>query len=547
MPIISVRGAFAAALFLCSIVIGLADSPRAFAQTAPSIRATLPALTPRGAWSANVLYSADDLVIARGSTWRALLPNKGRVPGQTAPSSAAIWQLFAAGLNPLGAWLGSTKYQPDDLVTYLGSTWRAKLTNVNLPPAAHPGFWEQLAAKGDTGATGATGPQGAKGATGAKGAKGAKGATGATGARGATGAQGPKGDTGTQGVQGPAGPNTVADGSLSAPSINFAANSGSGIFAPEAGKIALAEGGALFLHNIGSFNTAVGLHALEVGASGVGNAALGQNALSQTTSGNQNIAAGFAALGSNTTGSDNTGLGFNALGFNNTGSGNIAVGTSAGVNSTASNNSIFIGNFGLAADTATIKIGTAGTQTSAFIAGINGVNVSGSAVMVDSNGQLGTVSSSRRYKEDIHTMPDTSATLMKLRPVTFRYKKPFTDGTKPIQYGLIAEEVADVLPALAVFNAKGQPETVKYQLLPAFLLEAYQRDHAVIRAQAEQLQQQQKINKAEAEHAAALERRLGTLEARLDRLARLQRDRPAKVRRAALTSRAEAGTRVASH
>jgi len=94
--------------------------------------------------------------------------------------------------------------------------------------------------------------------------------------------------------------------------------------------------------------------------------------------------------------------------------------------------------------------------------------------------------------------------MLKLRPVTFRYKKPYDDGTQPMQHGLIAEEVAEVLPELAVFNGQGQPETVKYHLLPALLLAEVQRQHRTIQAQAEQV--------------AALRRDVDTLKAQLARL-----------------------------
>jgi Chaperone of endosialidase len=86
----------------------------------------------------------------------------------------------------------------------------------------------------------------------------------------------------------------------------------------------------------------------------------------------------------------------------------------------------------------------------------------GSAVLVDSNGQLGTVSSSRRYKEDIQDMEDASNGLLELRPVKFRYQQPYADGSKPLDYGLIAEEVAEVYPNLVVKNKDGQVETVQY-------------------------------------------------------------------------------------
>ena len=109
---------------------------------------------------------------------------------------------------------------------------------------------------------------------------------------------------------------------------------------------------------------------------------------------------------------------------------------------------IYIGNIGNPNESGVIRIGEPGVApgTAAYIAGISGVNISGVPVLVNSFGQLGVASSSRRYKEDIHDMGDATNGLMHLRPVTFRYKKPFDDGSKPIQYGLIAEEVAEVYP-----------------------------------------------------------------------------------------------------
>ena len=108
-------------------------------------------------------------------------------------------------------------------------------------------------------------------------------------------------------------------------------------------------------------------------------------------------------------------------------------------------------------------------------------------MVIDSNGQLGTVSSSRRHKEDIQDMHDASNGLMRLRPVTFPYKKAYDDGSKPIQYGLIAEEVAEVYPGLVARNADGQIETVKYQLLNPMLLNELLKQHAIIEAQKEKI------------------------------------------------------------
>ena len=84
-----------------------------------------------------------------------------------------------------------------------------------------------------------------------------------------------------------------------------------------------------------------------------------------------------------------------------------------------------------------VRIGTAGTHNTTFISGISGVTtgLAGTAVVIDINGQLGTISSSARFKEDINDMGDNTSGLMKLRPVTFRYKESHADGSQPIQYG----------------------------------------------------------------------------------------------------------------
>jgi hypothetical protein len=108
-------------------------------------------------------------------------------------------------------------------------------------------------------------------------------------------------------------------------------------------------------------------------------------------------------------------------------------------------------------------------------------------VVIDSNGQLGTLSSSRRFKTDIQDMGEASSGLLRLRPVTFRYKKPFANGSQPIQYGLIAEEVAEVYPDLVARSADGEIESVKYQVLDSMLLNELQRQEVEIRNLREQL------------------------------------------------------------
>ncbi len=244
---------------------------------------------------------------------------------------------------------------------------------------------------------------------------------------------------------------------------------------------------------IGATNTAVGLGAFAANTTGVANTATGGAALAKNTTGNSNTAVGINALFFNTTGSGNIAVGHAALFGNSTGSGNIGLGLGAGFSATTGSNNIYIGSDGVAAEAATIHIGTQGTQQATFIAGIAGKTVTNSAaVLIDTTtGHLGTIVSSRRFKEEIRTMEDASAGLQRLRPVAFRYKQPAADGSKPRQYGLIAEEVAEVYPELVVYDAAGQPETVMYHLLPAMLLNELQRQHRQLEAQAAQLRAQQ--------------------------------------------------------
>jgi len=279
---------------------------------------------------------------------------------------------------------------------------------------------------------------------------------------------------------------------------------------------------ALNANTSGSENTGTGYQALGGNTTGSGNTVLGWDAMVASTTGGANTAVGAAALESNTTGSNNTAIGNDSLvsvttasdntavgfsaGFQTTGSSNIAIGFYAGYNITTTTGNVDVANEGIAGDSGVTRIGTAGAQTTAFIAGIRGVttgNNNAVEVMVDSDGQLGTVSSSRRYKEDIQEMGDASSGLMRLRPVTFRYKKPFNDGSKPIQYGLIAEEVAEVYPDLVTRSADGQVETVKYQVLDSMLLSELQKQHATITAQQEQIR--------------SLEERLARVEATFNR------------------------------
>ncbi len=265
---------------------------------------------------------------------------------------------------------------------------------------------------------------------------------------------------------------------------------GSALFSNTTGGANTACGyNSLTQNTTGSSNTAIGLQALFLNTTGSNNTVLGSNAMTSQSFNaggpTNNVAVGFQALRLNqptatTNGINNTAVGTNALAANTTGANNIAVGNNAGNLLTTGNNNIDIGHVGVAAESGVIRIGTQGTQSTAFVAGIRGAATGVNdavPVVIDSNGQLGTASSSQRYKENIADMGDASARLEALRPVTFRYRQAYADGRKPVQFGLIAEEVAKVFPELAVFNAEGQPETVKYQDLTPLLLNEFLKDH----------------------------------------------------------------------
>jgi hypothetical protein len=253
----------------------------------------------------------------------------------------------------------------------------------------------------------------------------------------------------------------------------------------------------------GNGNTALGNNALLNTTTGAGNTAVGVNALSGNFStGNANTALGQFTLINNTTGNGNTALGSQTLIKNTTGSSNTAIGAGAGFFLTTGSHNIHIGNEGDAADDALIRIGIAGTQTRTFIAGIFGTTVLNRAqtVEVDSNGQLGTAISSRRVKDDIRDMDGASEGLGKLRPVTFRYKAEPATGSRPLEYGLIAEEVAEIYPELVVRDTDGQPAGVRYHVLPAMLLNEVQRQQRQLDTEKRERQEEKTL--ADARFAA---------------------------------------------
>lgn len=245
---------------------------------------------------------------------------------------------------------------------------------------------------------------------------------------------------------------------------------------------------ALQSNTAGGYNTAIGYYALTLNILGNGNTGVGYTALYNNNAG-FNTAIGTAALANNTTGSNNTALGYFALSNTTTGGGNIAVGSGAGQNISGSGSyNIEIGNQGTSTDSNVIRLGTPGNQISTFIAGISNATVSGSAVLINSNGQLGIAPSSRDYKEDIQEMGTASDSLMLLRPVTFRYKEALEDGSKPLHYGLLAEEVAQVYPELVVTGHDGKIQSIEYHELPVLLLNEVQKQHKTIERQQDEIQ-----------------------------------------------------------
>jgi trimeric autotransporter adhesin len=234
---------------------------------------------------------------------------------------------------------------------------------------------------------------------------------------------------------------------------------------------------SLRINTTGNNNTATGSGALNSNTSGDGNTATGDFALLDNTTGNNNTAHGLAALETNQTGNDNTAIGDSAL-LQNKGSNNIALGSGAGLNLRTGHHTIYIGNAGLSSNEhATIRIGTTGTHGRTFIAGISGVTVpAGVGVIVGTDGKLGTVVSSERFKDAIKSMDKASEAILALKPVTFRYKHELDPNGIP-QFGLVAEDVEKVNPDLVARDDQGKPYTVRYEAVNAMLLNEFLKEH----------------------------------------------------------------------
>ena len=260
-----------------------------------------------------------------------------------------------------------------------------------------------------------------------------------------------------------------------------------------------------------SGNTAVGFSAGFRGDGG-GNTAVGVDALFATT-GSGNTAVGITALFSPHTGNNNTAIGAGALYNAYTGDDNIALGNGAGSNLRTGDNNIYIYDPGIDPESNTIRIGTVGTQTATFIAGISGTAVTGTAVVVNSSGQLGVAASSARFKDEIKPMNEASEAILALKPVTFRYK-PEIDAKRAPQFGLVAEDVAKVNPDLVARDREGKPFTVRYDQVNAMLLNEFLKEH-------------KKVEKLEA-NAASQQKQIKALTAGLQKVtAQLEASKPA--------------------
>jgi hypothetical protein len=247
---------------------------------------------------------------------------------------------------------------------------------------------------------------------------------------------------------------------------------------------------------VGYSNTAVGYQALfnltlpegccESYYPNAGNVAVGSEALHRLILGSSNTAIGDRALVNIEIGDGNTAVGKAALAnpnfTANNGRGNIALGEAAGIDFEFGANNIYIGNRGIRSESDTIRIGTQGEHINTYVAGIYGRPIGSVAVGVTTDGQLGTIGSSARFKQDIKPMDKASEVILSLKPVTFRYK-PDIDPDHLPQFGLVAEDVAKVNPDLVARDDKGEIYTVRYDAVNAMLLNEFLKEHRKVQEQ----------------------------------------------------------------
>jgi hypothetical protein len=229
---------------------------------------------------------------------------------------------------------------------------------------------------------------------------------------------------------------------------------------------------ALMSNTTGNNNTAYGFAALDENITGLQNTACGVSALSSNTTGDDNTVIGMLALSDNTTGNSNTAVGYGAL-AHNTGSSNTGLGNAAGLLATDGDGNVYIGAH---------MHGVAGEANTTYIRNVYSSQASARIVYVDANNKIGTLSSSRRYKEDVASMDKASEAIFALKPVTFRYKEEI-DHARALSFGLIAEEVAEISPDLISRDRDGKPETVRYDAVNAMLLNEFLKAHRTVQEQ----------------------------------------------------------------
>lgn len=289
--------------------------------------------------------------------------------------------------------------------------------------------------------------------------------------------------------------NTVGDDNTAVG--HFALNTNDG----PTGQANTAVGSSALANSGGARNSALGAGALASNTSGASNAALGNDALGDTSfglanaafgdsaakhsTGDLNSAFGQKALYMNASGDGNTAIGRSALENHTSGSNNIALGKDAGDVLLTGSNNMYLGSRGVpTAESNRIRVG-ASTHTETFIAGISGnVVAGGSPVIVNASGELGNIASSSRFKREISSLEREAEQLHRLRPVSFRYREEYVgEGEASIEYGLVAEEVAETSPDLVVYDEAGRPVSVRYQMLAPLLVGEIQRQRSTIEEQ----------------------------------------------------------------
>jgi hypothetical protein len=269
----------------------------------------------------------------------------------------------------------------------------------------------------------------------------------------------------------------LGDGALSSTTTGVAntATGSSALFRNTEGSNNTASGsGALTDNTTGSDNTAIGFGALFRNTTANSNTATGGQALWSNTTGYRNTAIGYAALFQNVSGHGNTGIGFQALFRGRVGSNNVALGFNAGSNLTDGTGNVCIGYN---------VLGVGGESNTTRISNIYSSVASARPVYINSDNKIGTLVSSRRFKEEIKPMDKASEAILALKPVAFHYKKEI-EPNGGVMFGLIAEDVEKVDPDLVTRNEKGEAETVRYEAVNAMLLNEFLKEHRQVEEQA---------------------------------------------------------------